>query len=592
MAVIHRHYDVIIVGAGVHGLCAAHTFLSIDPLLSILIADSKSSVGGVWAKEQLYPGLRANNLQGYYEFSDFPMLDADLGPFRIEERGILPGEAICTYIHEYAKHFDLLRSTLLNTKVVRAVENDADTTKAWTVELNAVGDTPEKGTSLVTCSKLIIATGQASQPLLPSYPGMKGCKIPTIHSAELGASGQSLVSDASVTHVTVIGGSKSAHDAVYMFATAGKRVTWLTRRTGRGAMPMAAPYSQVGPWKLWLEGLLMTRSLSWFGACPWSDGDGFGWIRWLLHRTRLGRQLVCGYFASMSASSFAQSGILQDAKTKILVPHESLLWYGTQASTLTYDTDIYKLVQNDQVEVIRDDIDCLDGEIIILQTGHKIKTDALVFATGYKYGPSFPLEPERKRLKWGIPVSPPQDDVFPALDAKADMELFGRFPMLKTSPPSGECQPGLTPWRLWRFIAPPSQVCSGTRSLAFLSTITSYQTTIKCELTSLWAYAYLYDALKVQPGTDADVMYEATLWSRFGKWRCPMGWQGKLADFFHDSMPYYDLMLRDLGLKSWRKGWGLLGEVFGPWYEVKDYRGVVDEWIATRQAHTPEGEKT
>ena len=591
MEAIRKHYDVIVVGAGVHGLCAAHTFLSIDPLLSILITDSKSTVGGVWAREQLYPGLRANNLQGYYEFSDFPMLDADLGPFKVQERGVISGEAIHAYIDEYAKHFDLLKRTLLNTKVVRAVENDADTTKVWTVELNAVNDTPEKSRSL-SCSNLVIATGQASQPLLPSYPGMEGCTIPTIHSAELGGAGQSIVSDTFVTHVTVVGGSKSAHDAVYMFAMAGKRVTWLTRRTGRGAMPMAVPYSQVGPWKLWLEGLLMTRSLSWFGACPWSVGDGFEWARWLLHGTRVGRQLVRGYFANMSASSAAQSGIMQDEKTKLLVPHESLLWYGTQASTLTYDTDFYELVKKDQVEVIRDDIDCLDGETVVLQSGHKIKTDALVFATGYKYGPSFPLEPERKRLKWGIPVSPLQDDIFPVLDAKADIELFERFPILRTSPNSRECQPGLTPWRLWRFIAPPSQVRSGTRSLVFLSTITSYQTTIKCELTSLWAYAYLYDALKVQPGTDTDVMYEAALWSRFGKWRCPMGMQGKIADFLHDSMPYYDLLLRDLGLRSWRKGWGLLGEIFGPWYEVKDYRGIVQEWIEMRQAHTRKGERT
>ena len=47
MGDIQRYYDVIIVGAGVHGLCAAHTFLSVDPSLSLLIIDSKSSVGGV-----------------------------------------------------------------------------------------------------------------------------------------------------------------------------------------------------------------------------------------------------------------------------------------------------------------------------------------------------------------------------------------------------------------------------------------------------------------------------------------------------------------------------------------------------------------
>lgn len=78
-------------------------------------------------------------------------------------------------------------------------------------------------------------------------------------------------------------------------------------------------------------------------------------------------------------------------------------------------------------------------------------------------------------------------------------------------------------------------------------------------------------------------MYEATLWSRFGRWMYPLGLQGKMADFFHDSLPYYDTLLSDLDLRSWRKGWGWLSEVFGGKYEVRDYKGIVDEWIAARK---------
>lgn len=267
------------------------------------------------------------------------------------------------------------------------------------------------------------------------------------------------------------------------------------------------------------------------------------------------------------------------------------MWYGTQTGILTYDNDIYELVRNGKVETIREDIEYLDGETVVLQNGQNFTTDALICATGYKYGPSFPLEPASEQLRWGVPIPPSQDHVFPPLDAKADVELFDRFPMLAASPPSREIQPGFTPWRLWRFIAPPSQVCSGSRSLAFLCTITSYQTTTKCELTSLWAYAYLYDALSVQPKTEADVMYEAALWSRFGKWSRPMGVQGKIADFFHDSMPYYDLLPRDLGLRSWRKGRGLLGEVFGRWYQVKDFKEIIDEWVAARQDRVSQMDK-
>lgn len=366
MADIQEHYDVLIVGAGVHGLCAAHTFLMIDANLSILIVDSKSSVGGVWAKEQLYPGLRANNLQGHYEFSDFPMPDANLG---VQERGILSGETLYNYIYEYARHFHLLSRTRLDTKVVCATNTEGENDKAWTLELTSINSASE---SLITCSKLILATGQASKPWLPSIPGMDTFKVPIFHSAKLNEAYRQFSSNASISHLTVLGGSKSAHDAVYMFTTAGQRVTWLTRRSGRGTMPMAKSYSQMGPWTIWAEGLLMTRSFSWFGACPWSDGDGFGSIRSLLHGTTVGRQLVRGHFESMSASSLHQSGILKDAKTKALVPDQSLMWYGTQASTLTYDTDIYELVSSDKVEIIREDIEHLKENSIMLQdTGNQ-----------------------------------------------------------------------------------------------------------------------------------------------------------------------------------------------------------------------------
>ncbi|MCJ1308628.1 hypothetical protein MMC25_002281 [Agyrium rufum] len=587
------HYDVLIVGAGVHGLCCAHTFLKINPSLSLLVLESKPDIGGAWAKHQLYPGLRANNLQGYYEFSDFPMLDPALKDLGIKSRGVLTGEAIYEYICRYAERFDLVKRVQLNTKVVRAVNDERHEKSTWRVQTTSTGGEKKERSGFITCEKLIVATGQASQPFTPSITGMDEFRRPIMHSAQLGTQGQSLLADPALKHVTVLGGSKSAHDAVYMFATGGKRVTWLTRRTGRGTMPMAKAYTQMGPWSVWLEGLLMTRSLSWFGACPWSEGDGFGYIRWLLHNTAAGRSLVKGYFTNMSSESMAQSGILQDEKSRALVPDQTLMWYGTQASLLNYDVDIYDLVRNGTVETIREDIDRLDSDGIVLVNGAKVETDALICATGYKLGPSISLEPADRLLAWGVPVSPSQDNLFPILDAKADTELFARFPLLASSPPSREREPGLTPWRLWRFIAPPSQVsssCPGNRSLAFLSTVTAYQTTIKCELTSLWTYAYLFDSLavdkdarkkknKAQGLTQSEVTYEAALWSRFGKWSCPMGMQGKIADFMHDSVPYYDLLIRDLGLRSWRKGWGIFGEVFGSWYEVGDYRGLVDEWI-------------
>ena len=576
---IEKHYEVIIVGAGIQGLCAAHTFLSINPSLSLLVVDNESSVGGTWSKRRIFPGLYANNLQGFFEYSDYPMLDANVG---VTPRGTISGEAACTYLEKYADTFELKHLILFNTKVVRATNIDDDESKAWNLDLVDVDSKDKQGA--VTCSKLLVATGQTSTPWYPEFVG--SFKKPSIHTANFGSDSPAILEDKSINRVSVIGGGKSAHDAVFALVNAGKQVNWILRKTGRGGTWMAKSFPQLGPFSVWLEGLLMTRILSWFGACPWSEGDGFGWARHFLHRTSAGRFITRNYFANMSKSTIEQSGVNKQENTKQLIPKETLQWYGGQAAILHYTQDFYDLTEKAGVTIITANITRAEADALILDDGQRIEADAVIYATGYKFGPSFPLEPEARRARWGVPLASSSLDEkqFQSLEERADAELFASFPELELSPKYPEREPELGPWRLWRFIAPPSQVPTTHRNLAFLTNVETYQNVLKGELVSLWSYAYLYDQLSVQPGSVDEVTYEATLWSRFGKWRCPMGSQGKTGDTFHDNLPYYDLLLRDLGLKTWRKGWGIFGEVFGGWYELKDYKGIVQEWMATRES--------
>lgn len=74
------------------------------------------------------------------------------------------------------------------------------------------------------------------------------------------------------------------------------------------------------------------------------------------------------------------------------------------------------------------------------------------------------------------------------------------------------------------------------------------------------------------------ILYDTALFNRFGKWRTPYGFGARHPDVVFDGVPYFDFLLQDLGLNSWRKGWGWLGEVFGGSYDQADYRGLIDEW--------------
>jgi len=87
--------DLAIIGSGVYGLAAASTYLSSHPDADIIILASAPTVGGVWAKHRLYPGLKSNNVVGRYEFPDFPMSTERYG---VRSGQHIPGEVIYQYL--------------------------------------------------------------------------------------------------------------------------------------------------------------------------------------------------------------------------------------------------------------------------------------------------------------------------------------------------------------------------------------------------------------------------------------------------------------------------------------------------------------
>jgi cation diffusion facilitator CzcD-associated flavoprotein CzcO len=54
-------FDLVIVGAGIHGLTMLKTYRDVHPHGSIMVLDKASSIGSVWAKDMLYPRLHTNN---------------------------------------------------------------------------------------------------------------------------------------------------------------------------------------------------------------------------------------------------------------------------------------------------------------------------------------------------------------------------------------------------------------------------------------------------------------------------------------------------------------------------------------------------
>ncbi len=604
-------YGIVIIGAGLQGLAAARIFLQLDPELKLLIIDSNKSVGGTWAKENLYPGLMSNNLRGTYEFTDFPMDDA-LG-VRNEEH--IPGEVLYEYFRRYAEKHDLMRRIEFGQKVMVAEKLQA----GWRLELETawskgqpLGPPPAQRT--ITCSKLVVAAGLMSTPVPINIKGREKFTAPIVNFGDFAREAPRIYEDSSIKNVTVLGGGKAAFDAVYLMATHGKCVNWIIRGSGHGSTYMAPSHIYIGPLRCWLEKLTTTRPLTWLSPCVWGDVDGFGFVRSLLHCTIWGRWFVDAFWAKMTSDTLEQSGILKSETTKGLVPDQSLFWYGVGIGILNYPKDIYEFVRNGQVAVIRKDIKSLEAENTIgFEDGTSIQTDAFIASLGWKWIPSIEFRPKEMHADLGLPstgYTKKQEGMWDKMDARADVEILERFPKLATAPAmdqeslieQGEgIRRTFTPWRLWRGIAPPSLP---TRDLVFLGVVAQLQAAVRSEISSIWAYAYMMGRLGPvksisqsrrqlrleqmvgdekgvavrQLGTTEDIKYDTALLQRWGKWRMPYGYGARHPDVVFEGIPYFDMLLQDLGLRSWRKGWGWLGEVFGGSYGQADYRGLVEEW--------------
>ena len=94
--------------------------------------------------------------------------------------------------------------------------------------------------------KLTVASGLTSVPNIPSINGDSCFERPIIHQVAFGQS--SVLSSTSVRSVAILGGGKSAADMVYACVKAGKKVSWIIRRSGTGPGYMFLP-SGVGPYK-------------------------------------------------------------------------------------------------------------------------------------------------------------------------------------------------------------------------------------------------------------------------------------------------------------------------------------------------------
>lgn len=313
--------DTIIIGAGPSGLCAAKTLLQYHTKEEIVILEANSTLGGVWSKERIYPTLKTNNLKGGIDFTDLALDDK----FGVKDKDFIPGHVMHSYLCAYADKFSVADKIRFNTKVIevrRGKEDDDDGRKqGWIVDVEEGGER-----EMLECKKLIVATGILSAPQMPTIKGASDFGAAFVHSSEFGTQQTDILQDPDVQTIAVLGGGKSAYDAVYLAARTGHKVDWIIRKSGRGPGWIFPPYTYLGPFKAWKERLPVRRIFSFMSPWVFADFSGLAWLRRFLHFHPIGKKISDGFLGAIHHDTIRDVGYETDPRFKILQPEVNPFW--------------------------------------------------------------------------------------------------------------------------------------------------------------------------------------------------------------------------------------------------------------------------
>jgi 4-hydroxyacetophenone monooxygenase len=183
-----RRFRVVVIGAGMSGLAAAHRLDQAG--VEFVVLEKNDDVGGTWL-ENRYPGCRVDVQNHMYSYSFAQKHD---WPEYYSTQPVLQA-----YFRECAEHFGLLDRIRFGTEV-RSCTWD-DTNARWSVETTG----PDGAMSTVEAEAVVCAVGQLNRPKYPDVPGLADFAGPSFHSAEWDPT---VVLDG--TRVAVIGTGASA----------------------------------------------------------------------------------------------------------------------------------------------------------------------------------------------------------------------------------------------------------------------------------------------------------------------------------------------------------------------------------------------
>lgn len=334
--------DVVVVGAGLSGIAAAHYLQRECPDRSFVLLEGRDAIGGTWDLFR-YPGIRSD--------SDMFTLGYTFRPWT-SDAAIADGASIREYVRATARDEGVLPRIRFRHRVTAAEWNSEDA--RWTVQVDADG-TPQ----VFLCRFLFFCSGyydyaRGHEPEIPQREQFAGRIVHPQHwPNDLDYTGK---------RVVVIGSGATAVTLIPSLAERAAHVTMLQRSPsyilaipGRDAIGRGL--QRVLPRKLayrlirWKNILLSTALFQFARRRPQALG------RWLVEQAR--------------RASGVEAKHLQPAYAP---------W--DQRLCIVPDADLFKALRNGRASIVTDTIAGYTPAGLRLASGAELPADIVVTATG------------------------------------------------------------------------------------------------------------------------------------------------------------------------------------------------------------------
>jgi cation diffusion facilitator CzcD-associated flavoprotein CzcO len=338
--------DVLIVGAGLSGIGAAHRLHTAHPQRTFAILEGRAALGGTWDLFR-FPGIRSD--------SDMFTLGYPFRPWT-QPKAIADGASILQYLRETAAELGIDRHIRFGRRVVTAAWSSAR--QRWDVEVR----TADGETEHWTCAFLHLCCGyyRYDRGYTPDIPGLAAFGGRVVHP-------QDWPDDLDVTgrRVVVVGSGATAVTLVPALAERGAHVTMLQRSpTWMVSLPGTDHLADVLRRRLpprlghaaarW-KNILFTQAF--FQLCR--------------HAPRLGKRVLRAGLARVLPDPAA-------VRTDFAPRYDP--W--DQRLCVVPDADFFRAMKSGAAEVVTDRIATVTPTGITCASGRELPADVLVTATG------------------------------------------------------------------------------------------------------------------------------------------------------------------------------------------------------------------